>query len=49
MREKMGLSKLPSIACASEESLKEFQDLVKRTGFDKKAGFNWEKGKLRYR
>ena len=49
MREKMGLSKLPSIACASEESLKEFQDLIKRTGFDKRAGFNWEKGKLRYR
>ena len=49
MREKAGLSKLPSIACASEENLKEFQDLIKRTGFDKRAGFNWEKGKLRYR
>jgi len=49
MREKAGLSKLPSIACANEENLKEFQNLVKRTGFDKRAGFNWEKGKLRYR
>ena len=49
MRERAGLPKLPSIACASEESLREFQDLIKRTGFDKRAGFNWEKGKLRYR
>ena len=49
MRERAGLSKLPSIACANEENLKEFQNLVKRTGFDKRAGFNWEKGKLRYR
>jgi Ni,Fe-hydrogenase III component G len=49
MREKAGLSKLPSIACANEENLKEFQNLVKNTGFDKRAGFNWEKGKLRYR
>jgi len=49
MREKAGLSKLPSIACANEENLKEFQNLVKRTGFDKRAGFNWEKGRLRYR
>jgi len=48
-REKAGLSKLPSIACASEERLREFQDLVKRTGFDKRAGFDWKKGKLRYR
>ena len=48
-REKAGLPKLPSMACASEESLKEFQDLIRRIGFDKRAGFNWEKGKLRYR
>lgn len=48
-REKAGLPKLPSMACASEESLKEFQDLIKRIGFDKRAGYNWEKGKLRYR
>jgi Ni,Fe-hydrogenase III component G len=49
MREKAGLSKLPSIACANEENLKEFQSLVKNIGFDERVGFNWEKGKLRYR
>ena len=48
-REKAGLPKLPSMAGANEKSLKEFQDLIRRTGFDKRAGFNWEKGKLRYR
>ena len=48
-REKAGLPKLPSIACASETSLREFQDLIRRTGFDKRAGFDWKKGKLRYR
>lgn len=48
-REKAGLSKLPPIACDSEESLKEFQDLVKHTSFDKKAGYDWGKGKLRGR
>lgn len=49
MREKAGLSKLPSIACANEDNLKEFQSLVKNIGFDERVGFNWEKGKLRYR
>jgi len=49
MRERAGLPKLPSIACASEESLREFQELIRRTGFDKRAGFDWEKSKLRYR
>ena len=48
-REAMGLPRLPSIAAASEDSLREFQDLIKHTGFDKRAAFNWEKGKLRYR
>ncbi len=48
-REKAGLPKLPPIACASEDRMREFQDLIRRTGFDKRAGFDWEKGKLRYR
>jgi NADH-quinone oxidoreductase subunit C len=48
-REKVGLPELPSMACANEGSIREFQDLVKHTGFDKRAGFDWERGKLRYR
>ena len=48
-REKAGLPKLPSIAGASDEAMREFQELIRLTGFDKRAGFDWEKGKLRYR
>jgi hypothetical protein len=29
--------------------MKEFIDLVMRTGFDKRAGYDWEKRRLRYR
>ena len=48
-REKAGLPKLPPVAWASEDSMREFQDLVRHSGFDKRAGFDWGKGKLRYR
>lgn len=48
-REKVGLPELPSMACASEDSINEFQDMVRHIGSDKKFGFDWEKGKLRYR
>ena len=48
-REKAGLPKLPSIAGASEDAIKKFQEFVKRSGFGKRAGYDWEKGKLRYR
>jgi len=48
-REKAGLPKRPAMASAKEESMKEFIDLVIRTGFDKRAGYDWEKRKLRYK
>jgi Ni,Fe-hydrogenase III component G len=48
-REKAGLPKVPPLASANEDQLKEFKDLVVRTGFDKRAGFDWGKGKLRYK
>ena len=48
-RENAGLPKLPPIACANEDRMREFQDLIRHTGFDKRPGFDWEKGKLRYR
>jgi NADH-quinone oxidoreductase subunit C len=48
-REKAGLPKVPPLASANDDQLKEFKDLVIRTGFDKRAGFDWGKGKLRYK
>lgn len=48
-REKVGLPAIPPLACANEGSIREFQELVKRIGFDERAGFDWGKGKLRYR
>ncbi|HEY5000620.1 MAG TPA: NADH-quinone oxidoreductase subunit C [Candidatus Cryosericum sp.] len=48
-REKAGLPKVPPLASANDDQLKEFKDLVVRTGFDKRAGFDWGKGKLRYK
>jgi len=48
-REKAGLPKAPPLASASDDRLKEFKDLVVRTGFDKRAGFDWGRGKLRYK
>ena len=48
-REKAGLPKVSPLASANEDQLKEFKDLVVRTGFDTRAGFDWGKGKLRYK
>ena len=48
-REKAGLPKVPPLASANDDQLKEFKDLVVRTGFDKRAGFDWGRGKLRYK
>jgi Ni,Fe-hydrogenase III component G len=48
-REKAGLSKVPPLVSAKADQMQEFKDLLARTGFDKRAGFDWRKGKLRYK
>lgn len=48
-REKAGLSKVPPLASANVDQMQEVKDLLARTGFDKRAGFDWKKGKLRYK
>ena len=48
-REKAGLPKVPSLVAAQEEHLQAFREFVRRTGFDARAGFDWAKGKLRYK
>jgi Ni,Fe-hydrogenase III component G len=48
-REKAGLPKVPPMVAADEERLKVFKEFVRRTGFDDRAGFDWAKGKLRYK
>jgi len=48
-REKAGLPPTPPAVCADEEWSPEFQKMMKQTSFDKKAGFDWEKKKLRYK
>ena len=48
-RKKAGLPRVPPLASANDDQLKEFKDLVVRTGFDKRAGFDWRIGKLRYK
>jgi len=48
-RKKAGLPRVPPLASANDDQLKEFKDLVVRTGFDKRAGFDWGRGKLRYK
>ncbi|MGQ4913532.1 MAG: NADH-quinone oxidoreductase subunit C [Candidatus Asgardarchaeia archaeon] len=37
------------VASLREDYLKEVQELIKKTGFDKKVGFDWEKGGLKYK
>ncbi len=46
-REEAGLPPSPPSASASEASLGELQKTVKGAEFDKKAGYDWKKGKLR--
>jgi NADH:ubiquinone oxidoreductase subunit C len=48
-REKAGLPKIPSLVAADEERLKAFKEFVRSTGFGERAGFDWAKGKLRYK
>ena len=48
-REAAGLPKQPAIASADAQSMQEFVELVKRTGFDRRAGYDWSKRKLRYK
>jgi Ni,Fe-hydrogenase III component G len=48
-REKAGLPKVPPLVAADEERLRAFREFMRRTGFDERAGFDWEKGKLRYK
>lgn len=48
-RERAGLPKTPPLAAAKEDQMAEFKELLARTGFDKRAGFDWRKGKLRYK
>ena len=31
-----------------ENDMEKFRELVRKSGFDRKAGYDWEKGKLRY-
>jgi hypothetical protein len=37
------------MVAANAERLREFKEFVRRTGFDTRAGFDWAKGKLRYK
>jgi Ni,Fe-hydrogenase III component G len=48
-REKAGLPRMPPLASANPDRMQEFKDLLTRTGFDKRAGFDRRTGKLRYK
>jgi len=48
-REQAGLPPTPPGVCGDDEKIPEFQELMKQTSFDKKAGYDWEKKKLRYK
>jgi Ni,Fe-hydrogenase III component G len=48
-REKAGLPKVPPLVAADEARLQEFKAFLERTGFGERAGFDWAKGKLRYK
>jgi Ni,Fe-hydrogenase III component G len=48
-REQAGLPKRPPLASGSEASMQEFIEMVLRTGFDKRAGYDWKTKRLRYR
>ncbi len=48
-REALGLPAQPPIASAAPETLAEFQELVRRTAADRRAGYDWAKGRLRYK
>lgn len=48
-REKAGLPAAPPFAFTDEKTLQEFHRMIRDTGLDKKAGFDWEKKRLRYK
>jgi Ni,Fe-hydrogenase III component G len=48
-REKAGLPRMPPLASANPDRMQEVKDLLARTGFDKRAGFDRRTGKLRYK
>lgn len=47
-REEAGLPSAPPASSTSEASLSEVQKAMKGAEFDKKAGYDWKKGKLRH-
>lgn len=48
-REEAGLPRTPPFAFTDEKAMKEFQGIMKSTGFADKAGYDWEKKRLRYK
>ena len=46
LRKRVGLTELPPTTHEFPEALKEVQTMMKRTGFDKLVGYNWETGEL---
>jgi hypothetical protein len=44
----LGLNERPSVTATQPEALKEFEELIRKSGFDGKVGYDWRKGKLRY-
>ena len=46
-RDEAGLPTFPPASYASEEALRELQRLIKQVAFDKKAGYDWERKRLR--
>lgn len=48
-REEAGLPRTPPFAFTDEKTMQEFQGIMKSTGFADKAGYSWEKKRLRYK
>ena len=46
LRKRVGLTELPPTTHEFPEALEEVQTMMKRTGFDKLVGYNWETGEL---
>ncbi|HVP40733.1 MAG TPA: NADH-quinone oxidoreductase subunit C [Candidatus Krumholzibacteriaceae bacterium] len=48
-REEAGLPRTPPFAFTDDKAMQEFQGIMKNTGFAEKAGYDWEKKRLRYK
>lgn len=48
-REEAGLPRTPPFAFTNDKSMQEFHGIMKDTNFAEKAGFDWEKKRLRYK